>query len=126
MHARSRRWFLSILPAATGLAAETPGKGRTFPATLHKFPDPSTEFPVVRLTDPAFTAVLPQGYNRPVAKHSNFLLLASNFTGRFEVFRMDLKNGQSRQLTEAENLAPSALAMLPEDRGFLYVDGDRV
>jgi oligogalacturonide lyase len=105
--------------------AEPGGKGHNFPATLFRYPDPSTEFPVTRLTDPAHSAMLPASYGRAVSKH-NFLIYSSNITGRFEAFRMDLKNGQSRQLTEAENLDPASLALTPDDRGFCYLDGDRV
>src|SRR5580700_4007470 len=128
----SRRWFLSSLPAAAAslpaaftFAAELGGKGRHVPAATFRYADPSTEFPVLRLTDPAYTSILPACYNRPISKH-NFLLYASNITGRFEAFRMDLKNYQSHQLTEAENLDPASLALTPDDRGFCYLDGDRV
>jgi oligogalacturonide lyase len=131
--ARSRRWFLSSIPAAvisvpsaaTGFAAELGGKGRHFPAATFRYADPSTEFPVLRLTDPAYISILPACYNRPISKH-NFLLYASNITGRFEAFRMDLKNNQSHQLTEAENLDPHSLALLADNHGFCYVDGGRV
>src|ERR1700683_4177156 len=96
--ARSRRWFLLYTPAAAvairaavGFAAVLGAKGRHFPAATFRYADPSTEFPVLRLTDPAYTSILPAGYNRPISKH-NFLLFASNITGRYEAFRMDLKN----------------------------------
>ena len=46
-------------------------------------------------------------------------------TGRFEAFRVDLKNGQSRQLTEAANLDPASLT-LTRDRTFYYFDADRL
>ncbi len=129
--ARSRRWFLSSIPAAAvairaaGFAAEIGSKGRHFPAATFRYADPSTEFPVTRLTDPAYTSILPACYNRPISKH-NFMLYASNVTGRYEAFRMDLKNGQSRQLTEAENLDPASLTLLADGHGFCYADGARV
>jgi oligogalacturonide lyase len=130
MNVGSRRWFLLAMPAATifkraGFAADIGGKGRTFPSATTRYADQSTEFPVVRLTDPAHTSILPASYQHPISKR-NFMLYASNVTGRFEAFRMDLKNGQSKQLTEAENLDPATLALLPDDHGFCYVDGDRV
>jgi oligogalacturonide lyase len=128
--ALSRRRFLLSIPAAailkrTGSAAEIGSKGRHFPAATFRYADPSTEFPVTRLTDPAFTSILPACYNRPISKH-NFMLYASNITGRFEAFRMDLKNGQSRQLTEAENLDPASLTLLADGHGFCYADGARL
>ena len=129
--ARSRRWFRFSTPAAAvairaaGFAAELGAKGRHLAAATFRYADPSTEFPVTRLTDPAFTSILPACYNRPISKH-NFMLYASNITGRFEAFRMDLKNGQSRQLTEAENLDPASLTLLADGHGFCYADGARV
>jgi oligogalacturonide lyase len=130
--ALSRRRFLFSAPAAAvftkcaaGFAAELGSKGRHFPAATFRYADPSTEFPVLRLTDPAYTSILPRCHNRPISKH-NFLLYASNITGRFEAFRMDLKNNQSHQLTEAENLDPASLTLLADGHGFCYVDGGRV
>lgn len=119
--ARSRRWFLFSLPAAACFAAESGGKGRSVPSAVKRYSDPATEFPVSRLTDPAFTSFLPSG--RAIARHSNFLLYASNLTGRFEAYRMDLKNGQSRQLTDCENLDPASLTLLPGDHSFCFFDG---
>jgi oligogalacturonide lyase len=113
-----------IFPNLLG-GAEPTGKGRNFPAALFRYPDPSTEFSVTRLTDPAHSSMLPPSYGRAVSKH-NFLIYSSDITGRFEAFRMDLKTGQSRQLTEAENLDPASLALTPDDHGFCYLDGDRV
>jgi len=132
MKARSRRWFLFSTPAAAafasavaGSAAEIGGKGRHFPAATFQYADPSTEFKVVRLTDPSHTSILPACYNRPISKHG-FLLYTSDIAGRYQAFRMDLKNYQSRQLTEAENLDPASLTLLADGHGFCYVDGDRV
>ena len=40
-----------------------------------------------------------------------------------QAWRMDLKNAQSRQLTEAENLDPSSLTLTPDNRSFCYFAG---
>jgi oligogalacturonide lyase len=129
MKARSRRWFLVSIPAAAGfsriLAADIGGKGRSIPAATTRYADPSTEFPVVRLTDPTHSSILPSSYQHPISKR-NFLLYASDMSGRYEAYRMDLKNGQSKQLTDSENLNPATLALLADDHSFCYIDGDRV
>jgi oligogalacturonide lyase len=126
----SRRGFLALLGAAfsprSSRAAETTGKGRTFPAALKRYADPTTEIPLVRITDPAHTSLLPPAYARPISRRGNFLLYASDVTGRFEAFRMDLKSGQSRQLTEAMDLDPRLLALDPNDRGLFYFDGNQL
>lgn len=123
--ARSRRWFLFSLPAAAAIAAEPAGKGRIFPSAVKRYPDPATEFPVVRLTDPGHTSALPAFYNRAVARRGNFLIYSSDFTGRLEAFRLDLKNGQSRQLTEAEDLDPFSLTLIG-DGTLCFLDGNRL
>jgi len=124
--ALSRRGFLATLPAAASFAAEIKDKGRVFPSEAKRFADAATEFPIVRLTDPAHTSHLLPHYARAVSKHSNFLLYVSDVTGRFEAFRMDLKNGQSRQITDTESLDPWSVCMLPDDRGFCYFDANRL
>lgn len=124
--ALSRRSFLASLPAVAGFAAEITGKGRAFPSAVTRYADPATEFPVSRLTDPAHTCLLPPHYARAISRRSNFLLYVSDITGRYEAFRMDLKNGQSRQLTEAEDLDPASVTLLPDDHGFCYFDGNRL
>jgi oligogalacturonide lyase len=123
--ARSRRWFLLSLPAAC-FAAETSGKGRTFPSAVTRYSDLATEFTVSRLSDPAHTSRLPAYYCRAVARHSNFLVFSSDLSGRFEAFRLDLKSGHSRQLTEADDLDPGSLTLLSDDHGFCYFDGNRL
>ena len=56
----SRRAFLASLTVATR-AAEPAAKGRIFPSVAVRYPDPATEFTVVRLTDPQFNSSLPAG-----------------------------------------------------------------
>ncbi len=117
---RSRRWFLFAAPAACVADTRTP-----VPAAITRYADPSTEFTVVRLTDPGHTSRLPAYYGRPVSRRSNLLLYAADATGRFEAYQLDLKSAQTRQLTDAEDLDPASLTMLPDDRGFCYLDGNR-
>ena len=128
--ALSRRCFLAslsaALPAATAYAAEITGKGRILPPAAQRYADAATDFPVTRLTDPAHTSRLPPHYARAISRHSNFLIFVSDMTGRFEAYRMDLKSGQMRQVTEAEDLDPASVALLADDHGFCYFDGDRL
>ncbi len=119
----SRRSFLASLSAGSGLAFEINGKGKVFPSAIKRYPDGATEFIVTRITDPAHSSLLPPVYARTISRRGNFLLFASDITGRWEAFRIDLKNGQSRQLTEAGDLDPASLTLLPDERGFCYFDG---
>jgi oligogalacturonide lyase len=116
--ALSRRWFLASLPAAC--FGQTVAKGRNLPSALKRYSDPATELPVVRLTDPAFTSV------RPSVSRHGFLVCASNVSGRYEAYRIDLKSGQQKQLTDAADLDPQSLRLLADDRGIVYLDGSSV
>ncbi len=123
MQGVDRRLFLATLAAAT-YAAETTAKGRVFPSVAVRYPDPATEFTIVRLTDPQFTSSLPAPSNRGATARQ--LLYASDFTGTWQAFRMDLKSKESRQLTEAEHLDPASLALLQNEKGFWHFDGPKL
>ena len=118
--ALSRRWFLASLPAAC--LGQTGGKGRVLPSAFKRYADPSTENPVLRLTDPGWSSILPAGGSRAVARHG-FLVCASDVSGRYEAYRIDLKSGQQKQLTDAADLDPYSLALTADDRGIVYFDG---
>ncbi|HWQ53626.1 MAG TPA: oligogalacturonate lyase family protein [Bryobacteraceae bacterium] len=115
----TRRAFLA-LAAAAPVPAQT-GKGTAFPSDWKHYSDPATELIVYRLTDPAWTSYLPS--RRAAARRGNFLLFACDRTGSPQAFRMDLKTGETRQLTDAKALDPSSLTLAPDERSFLYFDG---
>jgi len=98
-------------------------KGVLVPSAWHRYPDPSTEFEVLRLTDPAHSSWLPAFYSRALSRHGGFMLYSSDESGSPQVHRMDLHNGESRRLTEAAKLDGSSIAMLPDERTFCYFDG---
>jgi oligogalacturonide lyase len=123
--ALSRRGFLALASGAC-FAADTGGKGRIFPSFLQRFPDPATEFPILRLTDPDHTSFLPPSYARSVARRGNFLAYASDMTGKFQAFRLDLRTGQSRQLTASEDFHPRNFTLFGDDRYLAYCDGPRL
>jgi len=136
--ALSRRWFLIACPVgcfAQKAAPQTAGSqttvsqatvGRILPSAVLRYLDPLTEFLVARLTDPSVTSRLPAYYARAISRRSGFLLYTSDLTGRWEAFQMDLRNGQSKQLTDAQNLEPASLTLLADDRGFCYLDGGKL
>jgi oligogalacturonide lyase len=120
----SRRHFLAAIPGIC--AAATTGKGSLVPSVVFRYPDPTTEFPVFRLTDPERRSVLPPHYARSVSRKGNSLIYGSDATGSMQVCRLDLKSGQTRLLTEAENLDPACLTLVGDERSFCYVDGGRL
>lgn len=54
------------------------------------------------------------------------MLYASDAGGRFEAYRMDLKRGEARQLTEAEGLQARSLTLMPGESSFCYFDAGRL
>lgn len=120
----TRRAFFSLLPAAAlGSGAE---KSPVLPSEIKRYPDPATEFPVFRLTDPSHTSLLPASYERAVSRRGNWMLYSSDRSGRFQVYRMDLKSGQSRQLTEFQELDPSSVTLTSDERSFFLMTGRSV
>jgi oligogalacturonide lyase len=118
---RSRRTFLLSTLGAT-LSAQS-SRNTIFPGATRRYADPMTEFDVFLLTDPAHTSLMPAHYNRAIAKNSGSLLFSSDRGGTMQAFRMDLKNAQTRQLTQAEDLDPASLTLTPDNRSFCYFAG---
>jgi oligogalacturonide lyase len=116
----TRRVFLSSLAGAT-LAAKT--EGAAYPAELYRYIDPSTEFPVVRLTSPAYTSLLPAPCQRAISRRRSFLIFSSGRTGSPQLMQMFLDTGEARQLAEAAALDPASPTLSPDDRGVFFFDG---
>lgn len=116
----TRRAFLVSGLAPLAFAEQ---KGNLLPSAWHRYADPATEFEVLRLTDPAHSCWLPAYYNRVLSRRGGFLLYASDDTGAAQAYRMDLRSGESRRLTEAARLDASSLAMLADERSACYFDG---
>src|SRR5689334_3651418 len=118
----SRRAFLLAGSAAYGIHAQ-PAKGTVFEKDWRRYSDPTTEFEVFRLTNPEYASQMPAYYTRSIARHNGFLIFSCDRTGSEQAFRMDLKSGQTRQLTASTALDPETVSLLPDDRGFCYFDG---
>jgi oligogalacturonide lyase len=118
----SRRSFLVAGLAGTRLAAQGL-KGTTFPSDWRRYSDPATELEVYRLTDPAYSSTMPAYYNRAIERSSGWMLFCCGRGGSRQAFHMDLKGGETRQLTEAEELDGASIALLPDNRSFCYFAG---
>lgn len=116
----TRRLFLASAAMAPAALAAASGDG--FEADRKRFLDPATEFEVVRLTDSSYTSYLPPAYGRPLSKKGVTLLFSSDRAGTMQAFRMEVKTGVSKQLTNAKSIDPASLNMLPDDRGMCYFD----
>ena len=117
----TRRAFLGS--GFASLAFSGREKGALIPSGWQRYSDPSTEFNVYRLTDPAHSSWLPAYYGRGLSRHGKFLLYSNDCTGSLQAYHMDLQTGEARQLTEAERLDGSSPTLLPDERSFCYWDG---
>jgi oligogalacturonide lyase len=117
----TRRLFVaSVAGASACLAADKLG---TYPSEVKRYADEATETTVVRLTDPTHQSWLPAAFERAISKKSDFLLYSSDRAGSAQAYRLDLKSGQSRALTEAPDLVTASLTLAPDEREFAFVAG---
>lgn len=116
----SRRVFL--LAGAGASFASDPSKSPVYRSDAKRYNDPLTEFAVVRLTSPEYTSRLTAYHNRGIAAKT-FLYFCCDREGKMDVYRADLRSGETKRLTDGERVQPSTLDLLPGDRSLMYADG---
>lgn len=120
----TRRAVLSAIPFAAGAqSGSAPAKGQYVASDWGRYADAATEFPVLRLTDPAYESHLVAPPARGLPRRSDQVLYTSTRTGQRQAFLLQLKDGRSRLLTQASALAPDGLTLTYDDRALLYFDG---
>jgi oligogalacturonide lyase len=90
---------------------------------MQRYADPATEFQVFRLTNPANESWMPAYYNRAASRRGHFLVYASDRAGTVQAYSMDLKSGQSHQLTNETGLMPATLGLMPDEKNICCVAG---
>jgi oligogalacturonide lyase len=118
-----RTVLLAGVSAARFRGAE---KGAAFPSDAERYPDPLTSIDVYRLTKPDYSTTLTAYYNRGIAHNSSWMLCCCDRTGSPQGFRLDLKSGEMKQLTQTEGLDGMTLTLTPDNRNFCYVAGRSV
>ena len=120
----SRRFLLAAACGFTtsGLAK----KGDDFPPERVRYPDPTTEFEVLRLTSPEYASYLPPPQLRCISQSSGFLVFTSDRAGSPQVFRMELRSGATRQLTSGAQIDSLSVGLMPGDRSLVCFDGPRL
>jgi len=113
----------SLLTATGAIIATRAQTGSAVPPEFKHYADAATEIPVSRLTDPAHTSMLPAWHLSAALRRGHALLYSNDRTGQMQVYRMDLKSGESHQLTEGDPVNASAMTLLPGDREFAYIAG---
>lgn len=122
----TRRAALGALPTALAAATNRLAKeARSFPnaSEFFRFADPTTEMPVVRLTNPATTSLFPAATNRFVAPKRRFLIFSSDRTGAAAPFQLDLRTGALRMLARTEHLDPRSLCLDEHAKVVYLLDG---
>lgn len=109
----SRRAFVAVLPFASRAAD-------IYPSQSKRLRDPATEFEITRLTDPSYNSWLIAPPSRSIARNS--LLYCSDRNGPMQAYRLDIKSGESRQVTNAAKLDRKMVASLPDERTTCYFD----
>ena len=102
--------------------------GRIAAPEWKRYADPATELEVVRLTDPAFSSGMTAPHLRQFTRRGESLLYwserySAESPGARQAFFLDLKKGESRQLTQAPALDPFSLSLSPDERSFVFFDG---
>lgn len=123
--------MLALLPRTlsagtlTALASVSTRKTRPLPSVgeFVRFSDPTTEAPVVRLTNPKTTSVLPAAANRFISVKDRFLIFSSDRTGRATPFQVNLRTGALHQIAEPSDLLPHSLSLDDKERFLYLIDG---
>jgi oligogalacturonide lyase len=121
MAGMTRRSLLLSGIAASRLLAQQ--KGASFASDSERYADPLTELDVYRLTKPDYSSTMTAYYNRGIARNSGWMLFCCDRTGSPQGFRLDLKNGETKQLTQIEGLDGATLTLTPDNRSFCYFAG---
>jgi oligogalacturonide lyase len=88
-----------------------------------RYADPATELDVVRLTNPTFASGLSAPHLRQFTKRVDAMVYWSERDGTRQIYRLDLKSGESKQLTGAAALDVTSFALSADDRFLYYFDG---
>lgn len=88
-----------------------------------RYADPATELEVVRLTNPAFPSGLTAPHLRQFTRRGDAMVYWSERDGTPQIYRLDLKGGESKQLTGAAALDVNSFALSPDDRYLYFFDG---
>jgi oligogalacturonide lyase len=116
-----RRAFLATLalPAWAQTKAAPPAAGSEW----GRYQDPSTEFDVLRLTSPDYESRLVSSPARPIDKRSRTLLYATNRSGSWQPWTVDLSNGRPKPLATVEDFNPASLTLSADDRQAFFQSG---
>lgn len=91
-----------------------------------KYLDPATEFELLLLTDPQFQSRFPAPPAMAVDRRSRTLVYASDRSGQWQPWAMDLTAGTSRQLGSHDSFVPETLTFSATGREAIFAVGERL
>jgi oligogalacturonide lyase len=97
--------------------------GIVFKSEFSRYADPATELDVVRLTNPEFASGISAPHLRQFTRRGDAMVYWSERDGTRQIYRLDLKSGESKQLTSAAALDVTNFSLSPDDRYLFYFDG---
>ncbi len=115
-----------MLPGGLLAASTAIPKNQSFPRAgeFVRFADPTTENPVVRLTNPAYGHLLPSPGNRFLSLKPRALYCSSDrLNGRLMPYQIDLRTGAIRALADTKALDPASLSLDAQGRFLYFLDG---
>lgn len=114
-----RRALLAALWSPVRAREQAPAAG----SERRRYPDPATEFEVIRLTDPEHDSAMPAAPARAIDRRSRSLLFASTRGGGWQPWLMELATGAQRPLGNFEGFEPASLTLSGDDREAWFSDG---
>lgn len=63
---------------------------------------------------------------QPFTADDRYLVYSSNRSGAYQLYRVELRSGESRQITRCERLSNLSFSMHPDGRHVVYLDGARL
>src|SRR5579883_2720085 len=133
---RSRRSFLIESVSAAALtswraaAADAPPsrapehQPAATASETRRYRDAATENIVLRLSEPTYQSRLLPANARPFLQRGNGLMYVSDRGGSWQVYRLETRAGESKQMTTAAQLNTNAIALSPDERALYFIDGE--
>lgn len=96
------------------------GKGYVFKNVFKEFTDEHTGRKVIQLTGDECLSHHPYFYNKMVTNDNRFLIYASDRTGSRNLYKLDMENGDTVQLTDIVGKFDDFSSTLSADDNYLY------
>ncbi len=101
-------------------------KGRIFSLTFSDYVDPISDKRVIQLTPKDQFNHLPYFYNKCITNDNNHLIYGNKTKDQRNLFKMNLENATSLQLTESDGINEFTAVLNSNDRFLIYVKNRQI